>query len=92
MVWSGRLAGMASTRAMTPACSGQSQLRVAEQRVDGGQAQVAGVDAVVTVGFEVVQERADKLGVEIGQVQLGGGLPVRAWAKRNSSRSSPDRR
>jgi hypothetical protein len=57
---------------------GMTQGRVGEQRVDRCQPVVAGADAVVPVVLEVVQERGDERGVQIGDVQLAGllaGLP-----------------
>jgi hypothetical protein len=49
-----------------------SERGVVEQRADRRQAHVARRDAVVTVVLEVLQERADQLGVEIVDVQLAG--------------------
>jgi len=48
----------------------RARCRVAEQRVDGGQPAVAGAGGVVADGRQVVQERADRRGVEVGQRQL----------------------
>ena len=45
------------------------QRGVAEQRMDRGQARIAGADAVVAVVFEVVEERADQWRVEVGDRQ-----------------------
>jgi hypothetical protein len=39
------------------------------ERVDRGEPRVAGADRVVALVLEVVKERADQLGVEIGQVK-----------------------
>ena len=71
MVVSVRFGGMARTRAMVAACSG-AQRRVGEQRVDRGEAVVAGADAVAARGFEVVEERADQRGVKVGEVEPRG--------------------
>jgi len=51
-----------------------AQRRVGEQRVDGGQAVVAGPDAVATLDFDMVDEGADQYGVEVLEVELGGRL------------------
>ena len=48
---------------------GMPQRRVGEQGSDRGQPEVAGPGAVVPGGLEVVQERRDGLGVEVGPVQ-----------------------
>ncbi|MGP3937538.1 hypothetical protein [Nonomuraea sp. KM88] len=48
---------------------GATQRRVAEQGVDRGQPGVASGDAVVPVGLEMVQEAADEVGIDVGQVQ-----------------------
>jgi hypothetical protein len=40
-----------------------------------GETEVAGAGGVVSVVFEVVQERADRGGVQIGQVQRAGRFP-----------------
>jgi hypothetical protein len=53
---------------------GAAQCRVAEHRVDRGEAGVAGPDAVAAVVFEVVQERGDDRRVEVGELQPGRGL------------------
>jgi len=42
---------------------------VAKQRVDRDQPVVAGLDAVAALVFEVVEERADQLGVEVGELE-----------------------
>ena len=52
-----------------------AQRGVAEQRVDRGQARVAGAGAVAAVALEVVEERADQRRVEIRDVE-----PVRLLA------------
>ena len=44
--------------------------REAEHRADRGESGVAGPDRVVPFVFEVVQERGDQRGVEIGEVEL----------------------
>ena len=61
---------------------GVTQRQVAKQRVDRGQASVAGAGTVATVGLEVIQERGDRAGVQVGDIQLrrlatgtGGGEP-----------------
>jgi hypothetical protein len=46
----------------------------AEQGVDRGQAGVAGPHAVAALALEVVQERADQPGVQVGDLQAGGRL------------------
>ena len=53
---------------------GVAQGRVGEQRADRGQPQVAGPGGVAPAGFEVLEERGDQLGVEVGPVQGGGRL------------------
>ena len=65
---------------------GVAKRGVGEQRVDGGEPVVAGAHAVVAVNFEVVEEGADDHGVEVLDASLDGALPVRRWAKANSSR------
>jgi hypothetical protein len=47
---------------------------VAEQRVDGRQPGVAGRDGIGAFTFEVVQERRDQLGVDVGDVERRGLL------------------
>jgi hypothetical protein len=46
---------------------------VPEERVDRGEAHVAGSDAVVPVELQVLKEREDRLGAEVVQVQLDDG-------------------
>jgi hypothetical protein len=53
---------------------GVAQCRVGEQRPDRGQPQVAGPGGVVPLGFEVLEERGDQLGVEVSPVQGVGFL------------------
>ena len=53
---------------------GVAQRRVLEQGVDRGQPGVAGPDAVAAVVLQVVQERPDRLRVQVGDVQPGRGL------------------
>ena len=53
---------------------GVVQCGVAEQRVDGGEAPVAGPDRVVPVSFQVVEEGGDQWRVQVGDVQRGGRL------------------
>jgi hypothetical protein len=53
---------------------GVTECGVAEQGVDRGEPGVAGPDAVAAAGFQVVQERADRLRVQVGDVQPGRGL------------------
>jgi hypothetical protein len=48
---------------------GMAERCVAEQGVDGGQAGVAGADAVSPRGSQVVEERADQRGVQVGDPQ-----------------------
>lgn len=50
---------------------GVGERGVAEQRVDGGESPVARADAVAPVFFEVVEERDDQRGVEVGDVERG---------------------
>ena len=66
---------------------GVAQRGVAEQRVDRGQPGVAGAGAVAAVVFEVVEERRDQRGVEVGEVELARAA-CRRWpaAKPSSSR------
>ena len=45
---------------------GMAERGIAEQGVDGGQAGVAGADAVAPNRFQVVQERADQRGIQVG--------------------------
>lgn len=52
---------------------GMVQRGVLEQRVDRGEAGVAGPHAVAAVAFEMVEKRCDQRRVEDGQVQLGRG-------------------
>ena len=44
------------------------------ERADGGQAQVAGSLRVIAPLLDVVQEGADEVGIEIGQLQATRGL------------------
>ena len=60
---------------------GVAQGGEAEEAADGGQAGVAGADAVVAFGLEVVEEVADQLGVEVGQVELVGLLAAALLAR-----------
>src|SRR5258708_24210665 len=53
---------------------GVAQRGVAEQRVDGGQAGVAGGGAVTAHCFQVVQEPTDQRGVQVGDRQLAWRL------------------
>ena len=57
----------------------------AEEGVDGGQAGVPARHAVVPVDLEVVEEPGDQLGVEVGDVEVAGCLPVWSWAKTSRS-------
>ncbi len=67
---------------------GVAQRGVAEQRVDRGEAGVAGPDAVAALGFEVVEERADQRRRRGRRCRgADGALPVRCWAKPSSSRN-----
>ena len=60
-----------------------------EQRVDRGQAGVAGADAVAAFVFEVVEERADQGGVQIGEVRAPRArLPV---CSRGEAEQQPQR-
>jgi hypothetical protein len=40
-----------------------------EERVDGGEAGVAGADATAPFVLEVVEERADQRGIEIPEIE-----------------------
>jgi hypothetical protein len=53
---------------------GVAQGGEAEEAADGGQAGVAGADAVVALNLEVGEEVADQSGVEIAQIELVGRL------------------
>ena len=55
---------------------GVLQGAIPEERVNRGEAHVAGGDAVVPVEFQVLKKREDRLGAEVVQVQLDDG-PVR---------------
>jgi hypothetical protein len=57
------------------------QGQIAEQRVDRGQAVVAGGRAVVPVAFEVVEERGDQGRVDVCDVEGTGRLRVWLAAK-----------
>jgi hypothetical protein len=65
---------------------GVTQRGVAEQRPDGGQPGVAGPDAVVPLGFKVVQKGCDRGGVQVVQSSRQGGLPFWRCRKASSSR------
>jgi len=54
---------------------GVAQGGVGEQRADRCQAHVAGPGAVVSLAFEVVQERGDRAGVQVVPVEPGGHRP-----------------
>ena len=47
----------------------------AVERPDGGKPSVSAADTVVALVFEVLQERADELGVEVGEVELARLFP-----------------
>jgi hypothetical protein len=49
---------------------GRVQRRMAEERADRGQPGVAGRDAAAPLFFQVGEERADRLGVQVGDLQL----------------------
>ena len=67
---------------------GVAQRGVAEQRVDRGQAGVAGADAVAALVLEVVEERADQRRVEVVEVERRwAACRCAAAAKASSSRS-----
>lgn len=53
---------------------GMAKGGIAEQRVDRGEPGVARAHAVAALTLEVVEERADERGVEIGDVELAGLL------------------
>ena len=48
---------------------GVPQRCVGEQRPDRSQAGITGAWAVVSVGFEVIEERRYRVGVEVGAIQ-----------------------
>ena len=73
IVRSNRLGGIARTRCDQVGVFGVLERGEAEQRVDRGQAGVAGACAVVPLGFQVGQERCDRRGVQVGEVQSRGG-------------------
>ena len=58
--------------------------RVAEQGVDRGQPGVAGGAAVPALFFQVLQERADQRGVEVGEAEPAGRLAGPAPARRRA--------
>ena len=64
-----------------------AQGREAEQCVDRGQPGVAGADAVAALVLQVVEERADQRGAEVGDLQLEGCFPVWCAAQDRSSLS-----
>ena len=74
MARSRRLGGMARTWLITAACSGAFGAAYSEQRVDRGQAGVAGGAAVAPLLFKVMQELADERGVQVGEAELAGRL------------------
>jgi len=57
---------------------GVGQGGVAVHGVDGRQTGVAGPGAVVPLGLEMVEERADDSGVEVGEVEVAPGFPSAA--------------
>jgi hypothetical protein len=59
----------------------------AKEGPDGGQAQVAGLDADVPLVLEVLQKRADEGASRSSSAKADGGLWSRAWANVNSSRN-----
>ena len=54
---------------------GRFQRRVVEERVDRGQTRVAGPHAVAAVGLEMAEERGDRRGVEVLELELRRRLP-----------------
>ena len=60
---------MAATRWQTPSISRFSAGDVVEQRVQRGQALVAGADVVAAVEFEVAQEADDPFEGEVAESQ-----------------------
>ena len=56
---------------------------ISEERVDRGEAHVAGGNAVVPVELQVLKKREDRLGPEVVQVQLVDG-PLRLGATKRS--------
>ena len=81
--------GIASTRWMRPACFGGAAPR--SGRGSGWRAAVAGAGAVVAHARQVVQERADRGGVEVGQRARRRG-PCRAGRKSVAAARSPGSR
>jgi hypothetical protein len=80
-----QLAVVALGRDLDHACDrlgvfGMTQRSVAVERVDRGELLVAGAGAVAALGLEVIQECADQLSVEVGEVQVAGCLPVVSYA------------
>src|SRR4051794_22223252 len=69
MARSRRRGGMAKTWLITAACSGAPRGGIPEQRVDRGQSGVAGSAAVAPLLFQVLQERADQRGVQVGEAE-----------------------
>jgi hypothetical protein len=48
-----------------------------EQRIDGCQTGVAGADAVVALGFQVLEERSNQQGVEVANLKLRAAATLR---------------
>ena len=65
---------------------GVAQRGPGEHGADGGQPVVAGAGAVAAAVFEVVEERGDQRGVEVGDVELAGVL---AGALRSEGQEQP---
>jgi hypothetical protein len=66
---------------------GVAQRGEPEQGVDRGQAGVAGPRGVAPVVFEVVQERGDQRGVQVGDVEPGDLVSGLCRGEDESSRS-----
>jgi hypothetical protein len=54
---------------------GVAQRAVVKERVDGGEADVAGARAVAAVVLEVLKECADRGRVQLRELQARGGRP-----------------
>ena len=71
---------------------GVVQCGVAEQRVDGGEAPVAGPHRVAPVSFQVVEEGGDQRRVQVGDVQRGGRLAGLGRRSRPAAGACPGNR
>ena len=70
-----RLVGIARTRVATFEGFGAVQGDEAEEGPEGGQAGIAGAHTIVAVLFEIVEERKERGGLEVGQAH-GDGLQM----------------